>query len=417
LLWVLALSILTVLSVVAMFFTSEPEMLCGDLVHLIHPVGIRAWVTFKINVLLHCRPDEFKTAIAILDLGFVLLLIVWKVPQIQTRRILDIGKRFPAENEARKTMVQIVGGLAVLATIYSIVITAQNSSATLQLAREAQLADRFSKATEQLGATLPGGKKNVDVRIGAIYALEAIAGQSPDYHAEMMEILTAYVRNNSRWNSPCSPQPSSCSARHTQSDVSLEHYRITADSDIQAAIVVLGRRKTEFDSDPRKVVSMVRQLDLSSTDLRGTLLSRGERNLEAADISHSNLEGVNWTGVSMRRADFTGSCMAGARLWASEMEDAQFDDADLTGAYLSDAENTLLHGASFRRASLRCADISADLSGADLTGAHLEGARLKFPNEQAVVSKEQIESACIDEQTNLPDNAVRPPRPPGTSCR
>jgi uncharacterized protein YjbI with pentapeptide repeats len=414
LVWFSALGILLLLTAVAMFLTSESSLDCSDLVR--HPRGFTQWADVKIFLLLNCRAGEFKATMGIIDLCFILLLIVWKVPQIQSRNILDVGKRFPAENEARKTIVQVVGGLAVLGTIYSIVITGRNATKTLELTREAQLAERFGRATEQLGAFLPAGKKNIDVRVGAIYALEAIANRSPDYHSEIMEILTGYLRNNSRWNSHCSPQPISCSARRALIDRRSEPYRITADGDIQTALVVLGRRNPEYDADPRKWISAVRELDLSSTDLRGTLLSRDNRNLEGADISNSNLEGINWTGVSMHEAVFKGSCMAGAQLWASDMQEANFDDADLSGAYLTDADNTLLRDATFRGTSLRCADIAADLSGADLTGAHLEGARLKFPDEQATLTKEQIEKACIDEHTILPENAKRPLRPLG-SCR
>jgi len=415
LLWFSVLGILLLLTATAIFLTSESALDCSDLVQ--HPRGFTQWADVKVFLLLNCRAGEFKATMGIIDLLFVLLLIVWKVPQIQTRNILDAGKKFAAENEARKTIVQVLGGLAVLGTIYSIVVTARNASKTLELTRDAQLAERFGKATEQLGAYLPAGKKNIDERVGAIYALEAIANRSPDYHhSEIMEILTGYLRNNSRWNSPCSPQPTSCSARRALGDRRSEPYRITADGDIQTALVVLARRNPEYDADPTKYISAVRELDLRGTDLRGTFLSRGDRNLEGADISNSNLEGVNWTGVSMHEADFEGSCMAGAQLWASDMQEANFDKADLSGAYLTDADNTILRKASFRGSSLRCADIAVDLSDADLTGAHLEGARLKFPSEQATVSLEQIKTACIDEQTILPENAKRLPRSTG-SCR
>jgi hypothetical protein len=37
---------------------------------------------------------------------------------------------------------------------------------------------------------------NIEVRIGAIYALERIASDSPNDHIQIMEILCAYIRNN-----------------------------------------------------------------------------------------------------------------------------------------------------------------------------------------------------------------------------
>ena len=350
-----------------------------------------------------------------MDLAFVLFVVIWKVPKIQTRRVLDVRKRFAAESEARKTVLQIVSGLAVLATIYSVVVTARNSAEAIELARSAQLSERFSKATEQLSATLPNGQKNIDARVGAIYALEAIARQSPDYHPQIMEILTAYLRNNFRWQSMCSPHPSSCSGLASVQRDPTGPFQMTAPNDVQTIILVLARRDTKFDSDPRKLVSMLKEIDMSNTDFRGTMLSRGERSLEDAIIEHSNLEGVNWTGVSMDRARFTGSCMARAQLWADELDGAEFDDTDLTGAYLN--PDVVLRGATLRGASLRCARIGADLTDADLTGAHLEGANLKPDgDDESKVSLKQIEAACIDEHTVLPDNARRQPRASG-SCR
>lgn len=405
---------LILLSVTALSLPRELAQICEDVVENSHPQGLTEWIRFITYVWLRCKADELKTIVGFLDLGFVLVLIVWKIPQLQTRTIWDRQKRFSEENEARKTLLQLIGGLAVVLTLYSVIETATNAERTIQLAREAQLAERFSKATEQLGATLSGGQKNVDVRIGAIYALESIAKQSPDYHAEVMEILTAYLRNNYPWTSRCSPQPVSCSALQTQNRDDLGSYRITASADAQAIVVVLGRRETRYDSDPRKMISMVRSLDLSGTDLRGTLLARGRRNLDEADIALSNLEGVDWTGVEINGANFTGSCLAKARLWEDELEDARFDHADLTGAHLTG--DISLRGAGFRETSLRCAEITGDLTGADLTGAHLEGARFKFKDQQATVSAEQIKVACIDEATVLPDNAIRKPRMTG-SCR
>src|SRR5271169_4510831 len=63
---------------------------------------------------------------------------------------------------------------------------------TLGTTRAGQLADRYTKAIEQLGSY------TVDIPIGGIYALERIARDSPeDYHATVMEVLAACIRENS----------------------------------------------------------------------------------------------------------------------------------------------------------------------------------------------------------------------------
>jgi hypothetical protein len=69
----------------------------------------------------------------------------------------------------------------------------------LDIDRQAQITNRFTQAIGQLGAELKDGKPNLEVRLGGIYALERIAYDSPRDHWTIMEILTAYVRQNARW--------------------------------------------------------------------------------------------------------------------------------------------------------------------------------------------------------------------------
>jgi len=59
----------------------------------------------------------------------------------------------------------------------------------LKATQEKQVAERFSKAVEQLG------NKNIHTRLGGIYALEQIAKDAEEkYYWQVMETLTAYVR-------------------------------------------------------------------------------------------------------------------------------------------------------------------------------------------------------------------------------
>ncbi len=69
----------------------------------------------------------------------------------------------------------------------------------LDVDRESQITGRFTQAIGQLGAELKDGRPNLEVRLGGIYALERIARDSPRDHWTIMEVLTAYVRENARW--------------------------------------------------------------------------------------------------------------------------------------------------------------------------------------------------------------------------
>ena len=66
---------------------------------------------------------------------------------------------------------------------------------TLEAVREAQYADRHSRALEQLGSDVQG------IRIGGILALEGLALDSPRNHPTVMEVLTAFIREHSRTSS------------------------------------------------------------------------------------------------------------------------------------------------------------------------------------------------------------------------
>ena len=93
-----------------------------------------------------------------------------------------------ARDAARGRLVAFGAGLfAVGALIY----TARNFS----LARQGQVADRYTKAIEQLGSD------KLDVRIGGIYALERIADdRSPPGPA---------CARRASWPGPCPPAPGS----------------------------------------------------------------------------------------------------------------------------------------------------------------------------------------------------------------
>jgi hypothetical protein len=70
---------------------------------------------------------------------------------------------------------------------------------TAELSKQAQVTERFTRAIHQLAASYTNGKKRLEIRVGGIYALEGIARESAEYYWPVMEILTAYVRENASW--------------------------------------------------------------------------------------------------------------------------------------------------------------------------------------------------------------------------
>ena len=143
----------------------------------------------------------FAIVLSIILLIFLLFwLLLWKLPQWQVAAVPEVKDRIDLESKSRQTLVQIVGGAAALGALYFTAQTLRTSQETLRVnqktletTQQGQITERFSKAIEQLGSD------NLAIRLGGIYALERIARDSAYDHWTVMEVLTAYVRENAPW--------------------------------------------------------------------------------------------------------------------------------------------------------------------------------------------------------------------------
>jgi hypothetical protein len=250
----------------------------------------------------------------LLMVGSVLaILLLWLLPkwQVQRTEIDDKARRFELENEARTTIAQILGGAAFLAGLY---LTAQ----TLRVNEEGQITERFTKAIEQVGS------EKVQVRLGGIYALERIARDSERDQGPIVEVLTAYVRENA----PLKEQPKR-ETKPIADSVKAADERKRPATDIQTILTVLSQ--PTFSKVERH------RVDFHETDLQGANLVRAD--LEGANLAGADLEGANLAGANLQRAKLTGANLEGANL----------SEADLRGASLG--------AANLRRADLRVADL------------------------------------------------------------
>ncbi|WP_274520062.1 pentapeptide repeat-containing protein [Meridianimarinicoccus roseus] len=228
---------------------------------------------------------------------------------------------------------------------------------------------------------------NIEVRLGAIYALERIAQDSDRDHVRVMEILCAYIRQNAPASgaqpNPLDPWPD---YREDPSDEVLKKRaedlktrradrqawigRLQADdaprADIDAAMEVIGRR-----SDHQRALEQKRKHRQSNEPYR---LDLRKTNLQAADLSNLNLARALLAGVHLEGADLSGARMEGADLNGARMEGANLYEAHLEGADLAEAR---MEGADFRRARIEGANLTeARMEGADLRRARMEGADL-----------------------------------------
>lgn len=89
--------------------------------------------------------------------------------------------------------VKTAGGTAAAMAAYFTWKRLDVSQRTLEVSQEGQITERFTRAIEQIGAKDSEGK-NVEIRIGGIYALGNIAQESQKEHLPVLKVLLAYLR-------------------------------------------------------------------------------------------------------------------------------------------------------------------------------------------------------------------------------
>jgi hypothetical protein len=207
----------------------------------------------------------------------------------------------------------------------------------IELTEQGQVTDRYTRAIEQLGSD------KIDVRIGGIYALERVARDSTRDHPTVMEVLAAFVRENSHepWRQP------GAADGEPFSDDRVPETR----PDVQAAVTIIGRRDSTHDS---------RLVDLHTAQLAFADLTRG-------NFTHANLSNAELFDADLTYADLTGAILIMAHLHSANLTNADLTDTDLRQADLTD---TNLSHADLTRANLDRANLDrANLDRANLTGA------------------------------------------------
>lgn len=271
--------------------------------------------------------------------------------------------------EAARTMLLLMSaGFFAAGALLFAALSFTVARRAAELAGRGRVTERYTKAIEYLDAD------NIGVRIGGIYALERIARDSAGDSPPVVEVLTAFIREQSReaWPLPQAAsvrQPPRAAERATRPDV-------------QAAVTVVGSGTTAGDSradlaGADLTAADLRGAKLLNANLRGVTLARasgGDANLAGADLSGADLSKADLTGANLAAANLHGARLADAFLPGADLTEAHLQRADLTGAALTVANLTAakLTGAKLVRAEL----IEANLAGALLSGADLSGANL-----------------------------------------
>ena len=273
--------------------------------------------------------------LAALFLGWWFWWLWWRLPKRQVDRlrfaIRDAKARADVEDNFRKTIGQLLGGAAVLIGAGFAYLQFQQQQ---QSSRDLLISNQVAKGFELLG----NKEKQLEQRLGGIYALEGVMNTSGQYHQPVLEALCAFVREETKESTGDGPPA----------------------TDVQAALTVIGRRKAIATGTP----------DLGNAHIP-------KANLHHADLSGADLRGADLHGANLRDADLSGADLRGADLRGflsgAHLRDTLLSGADLSGAFLA--------GADLRDTFLPEVNLSdADLSDADLSGA--------------TVSQVQLDQAC-----------------------
>jgi hypothetical protein len=215
-----------------------------------------------------------------------------------------------------------------------------------ELVREGQVTERYVEAIKLLSS------ENLTQQLGGIYALERIMQDSEKDRRTVIEVLSAFIRDD-----PVHPVMEE-QGEETESS----RQRRAA---VQAALVALSRRPSAEEM----------AFNLEGSDLRG--LNAVHLNLRGAYLARARLDGLRGQGVDLR-----GAYLGRVNLQEADLEDARLEESDLRFANLTRVR--------FGAAALA----GVEWSGADLTGATL--------NAASGLTAEALSRARLTSKTRLP---------------
>jgi hypothetical protein len=253
--------------------------------------------------------------LVVLGLATVTVVVAALVELPRYLVLHDLGSRLPpsdfakAISDTRSMLLQALGGLALFAGVFF-------TWRQLHVASEGQITERFTRAVDQLGSD------RVAVRVGGIYALERIARNSPADRGPVAEVLSAFVRGRAAWNDV------------DDQDVPVERLPPLRArfADVQAAVIVLGRRVNPAQDADYLWLS---EVDLRKARLEGACLN-GAR-LQYAHLEGSAMEGAQLEKALLRHAHLEQARLDGASLQGADLRAANLEEVHLHGALLSGA--------------------------------------------------------------------------------
>lgn len=331
------------------------------------------------------RNEEPSITVAV-ALGLALAVVVLAVLVYGPHAITAVGESSPAIIEERRTIVAVLVAVGGGVGLYY-------RRKGHQLSRDEDRSTRYTQAIEQLG------HEKAAVRLGGIYALGRLAGQSPSDVEMISNVLCAYVREP---HLPDEALPEGVGSDHAEGGSGHPTYAQVEKnrrSDILAAMQLIG-------SPPLSEVGTRR--NLRGADLRGYQL--GGLDLHATDFHDANLVGAYLLGSDLRDCWFADTDLRGSSLREADLRGSRWIDVDCSPwGYVrppSGGVDTPKRPGAFVRqmASLRRADLrNARMGKVDLTEARLT--RAKF--DGAMLVDVEVSRALVDDVSEWATGADR----------
>lgn len=293
----------------------------------------------------------------------LLLLIIVFLPRWQARKagVIDSDK-WKAENEFRKTLIQVIGGILIICGLFFTWEELNQFHISQENMKSGQISSRYSNAIQLLSK-----KEETTTRIGAIYALEQIVKEDPNYKNIVLNVLSALVRNTGYLN---------------------EEEKVIS-PDVQSALDVIFRLRKRAHGE--------------------------EESLSQIHLAGAKLACANLAGKDLRNVDFYRADLYEANLENANLKEAQLKQANL---YRVNLGGSVMQGANLEGADMRNANLDgADLSRANLAFVNLEGASLHFTNlefTQELKVEQLLETRTLNKVRGLDSeimNSIKQARP------
>lgn len=309
---------------------------------------------------------------------------------------------------------------------------------SLTFQKEGHITDRISKAVEQLGAektvkklndngqTVETSEPNIEVRIGGLLSLERISQDSLHYdkgrdHVRVMEILCAYVRENSNarppqislrsnyFNSESDDFAKPDYGESTITDADFKALKgIGADDDIIEHIGIKALRRwtqslPSLRTDTQQALDIIGRRDANPNAIKR----------ETEDNYHLELTGANLQGANLSNAFLSGAILIQARLEGAYLFNTRLEGATLLAARMDGARcyRTKMEGANLRVARFEGAEfLKTTFDETTSLGATvLNGATVRDVDNTTIVQLAPYLNAMFgDASVELPDHITRP---------